>query len=59
MGAPIPLRSGYNGDALRYFVKQTNDATQARRLLSLAIIYDGGVTLQIIRDAGFTSQVQF
>ncbi|WP_135076117.1 hypothetical protein [Terasakiella sp. SH-1] len=60
MGAPIPLRSGYNGDALRHLAKQTNNATQVRHLLSLAIIYDdgsrtdaskvGGVTLQIIRD---------
>jgi len=60
MAAPIPLRSDYNGDDLRYFAKGTDDATQARRLLSLAIIYDGGsrtdasqvggVTLQIIRD---------
>ena len=42
MGTPIPLRSDYNGDALRHLAKQTNDATQARRLLSLAMIYDGG-----------------
>ncbi len=60
MAAPIPLRSDYNGNDLRYFAKRTDDVTQARRLLSLAVIYDGerrtdaakigGVTLQIIRD---------
>ncbi len=60
MAAPIPLRDDFSASDLRKLAKSTSDATQARRLLSLAIIYIGGsrtdaantgdVTLQIIRD---------
>ena len=60
MAKPIPLRSDFDGSALRRLAKATKDAAQARRLLALAEIYDlgsrtdaariGGVTLQIIRD---------
>jgi transposase len=60
MSAPIALREDFDGSGLRQFAKQTRDATQARRLLALAEIYDGGsrsdaariggVTLQIVRD---------
>lgn len=60
MGAPIPLREDLDGDALRCLARRTRDAAQGRRLLALAVIYDGGsrsdaariggVTLQIVRD---------
>ncbi|MEF2549731.1 helix-turn-helix domain-containing protein, partial [Aurantimonas sp. E1-2-R+4] len=60
MAAPVPLRTDYDGPTLRRSAKATKDAAQARRLLALAEIYDGGsrsdaariggVTLQIIRD---------
>lgn len=60
MGAAIPLRTDYNGAALRRLAKASGDANQTRRLLALAVIYDGGkrvdaaalggVGLQIIRD---------
>jgi len=60
MARPIPLRADFDGSALRRLAKATKDAAQARRLLALAEIYDGGsrtdaariggVTLQIIRD---------
>jgi transposase len=60
MTRPIPLRADFDGSALRRLAKATKDAAQARRLLALAEIYDGGsrtdaariggVTLQIIRD---------
>ena len=60
MSLPIPLRSDFDGPTLRRSAKATKDAAQARRLLALAEIYDGGsrtdasriggVTLQIIRD---------
>ena len=60
MSLPIPLRTDFDGPALRRSAKVTKDAAQARRLLSLAVIYDGGsrsdaariggVTLQVIRD---------
>jgi transposase len=60
MATPIPLRSDLDGLSLRRLARSSKDAAQARRLLALAAIYDGGtrtdaarigsVTLQIIRD---------
>ena len=57
---PIPLRSDFDGSALRRLARQSKDGPQARRLLALAAIYEGatrteaarigGVTLQIVRD---------
>lgn len=56
----IPLRADYDGVALRRLAKASSDANQTRRLLALAVIYDGGkrvnaaavggVGLQIVRD---------
>ena len=60
MSIPIPLRGDFNAVQLRGLAKKTKDGPQARRLLALAVIYDGGtrseaaklgsVGLQIIRD---------
>ncbi len=60
MAAAIGLRKDYDGAALRKAAKESKDADQVRRLLSLASIYDGGsrsdaakiggVTLQTVRD---------
>lgn len=60
MGSAISLREDFDGTQLRRLARQTKDAAQARRLLALAVIYDGGprsdaarlgnVTLQIVRD---------
>ena len=60
MAAPIPLRSDVTATELRHQARRTRDASQTRRLLALAAIYDGdtrsqaarigGVTLQIVRD---------
>lgn len=60
MGSAIVLRGDFNGAALRRLSRSTKSANQARRLLALAEIYDGGsrtaaarigdVGLQIIRD---------
>ncbi len=60
MGAPIALRADYDGATLRRLAKASDDANQTRRLLALAVIYDGGkrgeaavvggVGLQVIRD---------
>jgi transposase len=57
---PVPLRIDFDAAALRGVAKKAKDAALARRLLTLAAIYDGatrteaatigGVTLQIIRD---------
>lgn len=60
MGAAIALRADFTADGLRALAKASRDARQTRRLLALALIYDGGrrreaariggVGLQIIRD---------
>ena len=60
MAAPIDLRNDFDSVSLRRLAERTRDATQSRRLLALAEVYDGGsrtdasriggVGLQIIRD---------
>src|SRR3954451_14593699 len=60
MAAAIGLRADYGSDDLRRLAKASRDARQTRRLLALAVIYDGGsrteaarvggVSLQIVRD---------
>lgn len=41
MAAPISLREDFTAKGIRKLARKTSDAMQARRLLSLAIIYDG------------------
>jgi len=60
MGAALPLRGDFDAADLRGVAKRSRDGAQSRRLLALAMIYDGhcrsdaarfaGVGLQIIRD---------
>lgn len=60
MPMSLPLRADFDAMQLRAAAKKTKDGPQARRLLALAAIYDGGtrteaavvggVTLQIVRD---------
>jgi transposase len=60
MAAPIPLRGDFDAATLRSLARRTGEAGQARRLLALAEIYDGGsrgdaarigdVGLQTVRD---------
>jgi len=57
---PVPLRSDFDAAALRGIARKAKDGPQARRLLALAVIYEGatrteaarigGVTLQVVRD---------
>ena len=42
MAAPIDLRNDFDSVSLRHLAKRTRDATQSRRLLALAEVYDGG-----------------
>ena len=56
----IALRFDFDAVAVRSWAKKSKDGPQARRLLTLAVIYEGtsrteaakigGVTLQIVRD---------
>jgi hypothetical protein len=39
---PIPLRSDFDAAQLRRIAHESKDASQARQLLALAAIYDGG-----------------
>lgn len=60
MAAAVGLRKDFDGSVLRGLARRSKDAGQARRLLALAEIYDGGsrsdaariggVTLQSVRD---------
>ncbi len=60
MRQPIPLRPDYDAALLRRIARASEDSDQVRRLLTLAVIYDGGsrtaaakagcVTLQVVRD---------
>ena len=60
MRQPIPLRPDHDAARLRRIARESEDADQVRRLLALAVIYDGGsrteaaevggVTLQMVRD---------
>ena len=40
MAAPIDLRNDFDSVSLRRLAKRTRDATQSRRLLALAEVYD-------------------
>jgi transposase len=60
MRQPIALRPDYDAALLRRIARGSEDPDQVRRLLTLAVIYDGGrrteaakagcVTLQVVRD---------
>jgi len=60
MSSAISLRGDFDGERWRRLARQTKDAARPRRLLALALIYDGGsrsdaaragsVTLQVVRD---------
>ena len=60
MARAVALRCDFDAADLRRLARQSKDGSQARRLLALATIYDGGsrteaarlghVTLQIVRD---------
>ena len=61
MRAALPLREDFDAAQLRDLAQRSRDGAQTRRLLALAVIYDGhrcsdaarfaGVGLQIIRDS--------
>jgi transposase len=60
MSIPVTLRSDYDAVRLRQLARRSKDAPQTRRLLALAVIYEGGsrtqaaeiggVSLQTVRD---------
>ncbi len=68
MAAAVQLRRDYDGNRLRREAKRSADAAQTRRLLALALIYDGGsrtaaakiggVGLQTVRDWVLTFNIE-
>lgn len=57
MAAPIPLRRDFTADELRAAARRSRDANQARRLLALAAIYDGGTRSEAARIGGVGLQI--
>ena len=43
----IALRSDFTGPDLRRLARGSKDASQARRLLAMAVIYDGGTRSEV------------
>ena len=52
MAAAIALRGDYESGQLRELARQSEDADQVRRLLALAVVYDGGSRSEGARAGG-------
>ena len=57
MARAITLRFDFDGPKVRRLAKASKDAAQARRLLALAEIYDGGSRSDAARIGGVTLQI--
>ena len=57
MGPAIGLRNDFDAAALRRLARTTKSANQARRLLALAQIYDGGSRSAAARIGGVGLQI--
>ena len=56
MSQGVPLRTDYTADDLRRLSRTSNDSKQTRRLLALALIYDGATRLCAANHAHFDRQ---
>ena len=54
---PIELRSDFDATTVRRLARRTKHSAQARRLLALAVIYDGGSRAQAAETGGVTRQI--
>jgi hypothetical protein len=52
MSVPIPLQQDFSAPQLRSLAKKTKDGPQARRLLTLAAIYDGASRTEAAKIGG-------
>jgi transposase len=57
MSLPLPLRADFDGPRLRALARTTKDGPQARRLLALAAVYDGGTRTQAAEIGGVGVQI--
>ena len=56
MASAVDLRKDFSGSELRRLARRSKEAAQARRLLALAEIYDGGSRTDAARIGGVTLQ---
>lgn len=56
MSLPIALRSDHDAIRLRQLARRSKDAPQTRRLLALAVIYEGGSRTQAAEIGGVSRQ---
>jgi transposase len=54
---PIPLRKDFKASQLRELAKKAKDGPRARRLLALAVIYDGGTRSEAAKLGGVGHQI--
>lgn len=54
---PIPLRTDFDAAMVRAAARKSKDGAQARRLLALAVIYEGGTRTEAARIGGVTLQI--
>jgi transposase len=54
---PLPLRADFSSDQVRAAARRSKNGPQARRLLALASIYDGGTRSEAARIGGVTLQI--
>jgi hypothetical protein len=59
MPRAIPLRSDFTAMQLRSLARRAKGAAQARRLLALAVIYDGGSRSEAARLGNVTLQCPY
>src|SRR4051794_41952360 len=52
MAAAVPVRADHDAAQLRALARQSEDADQTRRLLALAVIYDGGARREAAKGGG-------
>src|SRR6202041_1862274 len=57
MAIPVSLRGDFKASQLRAFARKTKDGPQARRLLTLAAIYDGATRTEAAKIGGVTLQI--
>lgn len=57
MGRALALREDYTGEDLKRLARASRDANQTRRLLALAVIYDGGSRGEAAETGGVGRQI--
>ena len=57
MSIPVALRGDFKASQLRALARKAIDGPQARRLMTLAAIYDGATRTEAARIGGVTLQI--